>query len=646
MANICIPQQSVNKFREAFNSGKIDPEKLSNMSSEERHKLFASMSDEASAKTINSLFESKLLLKNQQKGMVTWAKSVIGLSPEVKRDLISRIEKINKVLDPDEKEQFLKDLASTKLGVGVTQEEAKKIADLSKAVTEAKSTDPHSIEYGRAAVDLQDYVAELKAGADKTTLESALSHPLNTVGKGANFLKSIRATLDDSAIFRQGWKAMFTDSKEWAKNAAASFSNAAKTFKGEDIMREVKARLVSDENYDKAIKGGLAITKAEEPFSSSIAERIPLFGRAFKASETAYTGFLYQTRMDMFNKYLDIAKKTGENVDNPELLKSIANIVNSGTGRGNLGKFEGAGNALNTVFFSPRSIKGHIDTLIQPLGGGGATTKFARQKAATNLLKVAIGTAAILKIADSVMPGSVDFDPRSSNFGKIKSGNTRFDVTGGMGSILTLGARLATQSSKSSTTGVVSKLGSGYGASTGMDIINDFLDNKLSPAGSVIKDIMNQKDFNGNKPTISGEIKNSVPLTITNYQELKNDPNSANKLVAMIADGLGVATNTYGKSSANWGDSTSKELQTFKAKVGADQFKQAAKDYNTKLDDWQKTNNYQLQKLSNDDKKAAISTEKTRIQDNVLKDYGFKYKAPKAVPVKYRPYGKLLTPKK
>jgi len=46
-------------------------------------------------------------------------------------------------------------------------------------------------------------------------------------------------------------------------------------------------------------------------------------------------------------------------------------------------------------------------------------------------------------------------------------GNTRFDITGGMGSLVTLASRLAKQSSKSSTTGIVTKFGTGYGQRTG-----------------------------------------------------------------------------------------------------------------------------------------------------------------------------------
>lgn len=645
MPNFCLMPAAIDKFKTAIKDGTIDPEKLSNMSSEERHKLFSGLVGDDAAKGVNAGFESKLLLKNQQAGMVRWAQSVIGLKPETKRDLISRIEKIQTVLDPGEKESFLKDLASTKLGTDVTQEEAKKIADLSKAVSSSKTAMENGgdrLEYGRAKVALGNYVGELKNEASKTTVKDAIAHPLKTVGKTAGLAKSLKASLDDSAIFRQGWKTIFTNPKEWSTNALKSFSDIAHSLKGKDVLDEVHADILSRPTYDKMVKAKLAISNVEEAFPSTLPEKVPVLGRVYKASEEAYTGFVYRQRADIFDKYLSIAKKAGENIEDPEQLKSIGKLVNSLTGRGDLGKFEGAGNALNTVFFSPRNVKGHIDTLTQPFGGGGAKTAFARKTAAINLLKITAGTAAILKIADMAKPGSVDFDPRSSNFGKIKVGNTRFDVTGGMSSILTLASRIASQSSKSSTSGVVSKLNSGYGSNTGMGVINDFLDNKLSPTAAVVKDLVNQKDFNGNKPSIGGEAKNLLePLPITTYQELRSDPHAANTLIGMIADGLGIATNTYGKSNVSWGDSTSKEIQSFKNSVSPKDFKQAAVDYNTQLDDWMK--NSRVKELSDADKQGAITAEKARLQTNVMKDYGFKYKAPKSVPGGR--YKNIITPK-
>ncbi len=85
MAGFCLMPEAIQKFREGLRSGAIDPAKLSQISSEERNKFFEDYVGKPNAKDVNSLFESKLLLKNQQQGMVTWAKRVAGLSEPAKR---------------------------------------------------------------------------------------------------------------------------------------------------------------------------------------------------------------------------------------------------------------------------------------------------------------------------------------------------------------------------------------------------------------------------------------------------------------------------------------------------------------------------------------------------------------------------------
>jgi hypothetical protein len=171
-AGICLPPQVVDKFKQALVSGKIQPEQLANMTSQARHKLFSEVVGEGNAKFVNSTFEAKLLLKDKQAGFLRWAKKLTGISPEVRRDLISRIEKLDeRILDPETEKLFLKDLAATKLGLDVTAREAKDIATMSKALqrTEAKRkpdgtfpTEDDRMAFGYAKVDLGEYLIRLE----------------------------------------------------------------------------------------------------------------------------------------------------------------------------------------------------------------------------------------------------------------------------------------------------------------------------------------------------------------------------------------------------------------------------------------------------------------------------------------------------
>lgn len=545
----CLPPKEADEFKHVLISGEIDPLKLAEMTSAERHAFFAERFGEATAGPMNTLLESKLLLKNQQAGMINWAKRMMGQNKVAQRDVISRVQNMKEILTPADEDAFLEDLASSRLGTRVSYEEAQTIADLSSKVSEAKAAMENGgdrMEYGRAAIALKNQVEDMTRQANGMTWQDAKSNPGKAAGyvlnQVASNAKALKASLDDSAIFRQGWKVLFTHPEIWQRNARQSFVDFVKAFGSDRVMNEVNADIVSRPTYDLMREAKLAVVGLnEESFPTSLPEKIPGIGRFYRASEHAYNGFVQKTRADVFDKYVDIARKSDIPLDKAQ-LESIGKLVNSLTGRGNLGAIEPIANVVNNVFFSPRFLKSNIDTLL--LHPTDTMTSFARKQAAINLLKIVGGTAAIISIAKALDPDSVEMDPRSADFGKIRVGDTRFDVSGGMSSIVTLAAREATQSSKSSTTGTVYPLNAG--GRTGADVLYNFFENKLSPAASVAKDILKGKTSQGDEPTVGNEAVNLlVPMGITNYMELRDNPDSANILAAMIADALGIATNTY-----------------------------------------------------------------------------------------------------
>jgi len=548
----CLNKNLVNEFLNRIKTGDLNPEKLADMTTEERRSYFSSFLGDLNAEKVNTLFESKLLLKNQQQGILNWAKSVADLKPQARRDIISRINKMDKVLNPETQDAFLADIASHKLGVTVTMEEAGQISSLAKDVSLKRdaikeNSPPQSEErmaYGRAKAQFDDYINGLKENESNKKLSEYLKpeNYLEGASKVAGLAKSMKASLDNSVIGRQGLKVLFSHPEIWLKNSKQSFIDIARTFGGHDVMTEVRADVMSRPNALNGLykKEGLAVGVREEAYPTNLPERLPVLGKAFKASETAFTAFQYRTRADIFDKYAEIYKDSGAD------LEGFGKIANSLTGRGKLGALEPVGNIINNVFFSPRLLKSHIDTLTAHAFDKNIS-KAARKEAATNLVKIIGGVAGILSIAYAVNPDSVENDPRSSDFGKIKDGATRFDVSGGMASVVTLASRLTTLSTKSSMTGKVKSLTSGkFGQPTGTDVLYSFIENKLSPAASIVKDLLKGEDFQHNKPTLVNEASNLLmPLPITNYKELKDNPDSANKLLVIIADALGISANTY-----------------------------------------------------------------------------------------------------
>jgi hypothetical protein len=550
--NWCLAPQAADDFKRRILSGDIDPLKLADMTSAERHKFFVDRYGETIAKNLNLTLEEKLLLKNQQAGMINWAKRMMGKRQGV-RDVVDKVQSMTKILTPADEDSFLAELAAHRLGTTISFDEATKIADLSGKVTTAKAamaSGGDRMDYGRAVVALRNYVSELSLNAEKLTREDFRKDFLGSSGKvlgrGAGMTKSMTASLDNSAIFRQGWKVLWTHPGAWRRNARRTFSDIVQTFGGKNVMDEINADIYSRPTYDQMKTAHLAVGIQEEAFPESLPEKIPGLGRIYKASENAYNGFLRRTRADVFDKYLEIADRSGVDINDKEELLAIGKLVNSLTGRAHMGKLEPVADVVNNVFFSPRFLKAQIDTLLlHPLGRG--MTDFTQRQAAINLVKVVMASAAILLIARALKPEAVELDPRSSDFGKIRIGNTRFDMTGGQAGLVTLVARQINGSMKSSTTGRVTPLGGSTrpGAPTRASVVDNFFENKLAPAAGVVREWQKGRNFEGEEPTAGSVLqKLAMPMIIKNYQELQEQPD-APVLVALIADGLGISTSTY-----------------------------------------------------------------------------------------------------
>lgn len=773
--NFCLPKYASEKFIDKLKSGKINPEKLSNMESKEREDFFADIVGKDNAEAVNRLFESKLLLKNQQRGFIEWAKETArldGWDAAREKRIIDRIEKLDRLFNPSEEEVFLNQLADEKLNLGVTEAESKTIYELAKKIADAKgerlstlqqikdtlknldeidtskltqeqktalasvkdklqqlhdARDAEKLkekqikddakeklrvareasrakekeqkaklreqakaekmaakeeakrikaieretarqlkaeearirkeqvaaereyarqlkaqdraqlkdalgksmrqlknvfgdqlptevqkqvseivsakvdieggrdrmEYGRARVEFDNYIRKLKEDANKRTLKEIANdsyhHPIDALIELGGQAKSAKASLDNSAIFRQGWKTMFTNPGIWMKNAVKSFSDIANTLRGKEALDETKADIISRENYPLMKKGGLAVGTKEEAFPGSFMSKVPGLARLYKASEQAYTAFVYRLRADLFDKYVELAKQSGVDLNAEGNVEGMAKVINSLTGRGHLGRAEKGAELVNNLFFSPRFVKSHFDTyLLHPLGAEVGRGTFAQKMAVKNMAKIVVGNALMLGIIHAIDKDAVELDPRSSDFGKVKIGDTRFDLSGGAASVATLAARILADSSKSSSTGEINSLSSGkFGATTKFQVMIDFMAGKASPIASVFIDYGKGKDRSGKPVTVGGEISNLlIPLPITNAYELYNDPNSANMLATIIADGLGISTNTYAPGTngviSDKANVLDEALQK-RASGDVEGAKALVKDYNDKL---------------------------------------------------------------
>jgi len=482
------------------------------------------------------------------------------------------------------------------LGEAITDKEIKQIVDLSKNIEDTKikvensirselnePKTPEEMAWGLAQRYFNKYIANLKHRAGKITLDDFKSSPIKTTGEilkaSLNASKSMVSAFDDSFIGRQGLRALFTSDVPdfitaiprrilsntrfetnpeipryiWSKSLGKSLSIIGNTLKGKgvEIMDVLAAEQLADKYYPIMQKMKVALSTAEEAFPTDIQfiDKVPLVGKGYRASEYAFTGTAHYMRYKLAQKYIAIMKATGVDLTDKVQLEAVGQMINSLTARGNTGGSQKPG-LVNAIIWSPKMIMGHINVLTDPLIG---KTSFVRKQAGYNLLKIMGGIVSIQAIANAVKPGSAETNPLSSDWGKIKVGNTTFDYTGGLGGIVTLAARLSPlligkpPMYKDRATGEIKEINTGeYGSMNGMDLLYNFLENKTSPfAGEVVAHLKGETR-DKQRPTVPKSLMNMyVPFPAKTGNELLSDPNSANFIASMILDSFGFSSNTY-----------------------------------------------------------------------------------------------------
>jgi hypothetical protein len=181
----CLPKEFAAKFLKALQDGTIDTDALASMkSSAERRAVFERVVGKEDAPHVTALFESKLLLKDQQRGLESWVRSLVGVKAAVRRDMLAKVARLDKVLTPSDEHGFLADLAEQKLGTAVTEDEAKNITGLAKAAQKARDNPGSNMsgvsdEYLKASEGLKHYVDSLKP----TTAMASIGRNLLVAGR-------------------------------------------------------------------------------------------------------------------------------------------------------------------------------------------------------------------------------------------------------------------------------------------------------------------------------------------------------------------------------------------------------------------------------------------------------------------------------
>lgn len=323
-----------------------------------------------------------------------------------------------------------------------------------------------------------------------------------------NFPRAVMASGDLSAGGRQG--IIFSVSHPIASMKAAGRSvRAAISLKyADDIERVTKSsrwgRLADKFGVHSSPTGfATRLSAKEEVYMSRIAEKFPLVAQ----SERAFTTFLNQQRREVFT--LQAKKWIRRGItpsNNPKVFQDYATFVNHATGRGSFkGMKPGLLTAMNATFFSPRFQISRVQVmgdLISP-----KTTWAARKVIARDLAEFYATGMGIMGMAKAG-GAEVEMDWRSSDFGKIKVGDTRYNYWGAFQPLARLSGQMFSGEVKQTGTKKLKKKDRD-------EILLGFLRTKLAPTPSRIVDVAVGETFLGEPVEPTKEF-----ITKTAYESL------------------------------------------------------------------------------------------------------------------------------
>lgn len=307
------------------------------------------------------------------------------------------------------------------------------------------------------------------------------------------------------------------------------------------IMEEAGLYVADPEN--------LNISAKEEQFMGSMVDHVPLLkktlGVPVKASERAYVSYLNKMRVDIFRQGKDFFESQGRTIENsPELYKGLANYINNSTGRGGLGPLNNAAPILNTTFFSPRLIASRIN-LLNPIYYT-KLPKEVRIMALKDMGKMILFGGTLLGLA-KMSGADVEKDPRSSDFGKIKVGNTRWDVWGGFQQYIRLLSQVITGKTKSTQSGEIRDLrADAFPYKSRVDQIASFFRGKLAPVPGTAVDILAGRNMMGEEfdPT-NKAYELFTPMIIQDVREAWKDRGFSSLFTVGVPSAFGVGVSTY-----------------------------------------------------------------------------------------------------
>jgi len=272
----------------------------------------------------------------------------------------------------------------------------------------------------------------------------------------------------------------------------------------------------------------------EEYFLSRMAEKLPLWGKVVQASDRHMVTFLNMIRASTFDMFLEQYPNA-----TPEELKAWADWINVSTGRGPLGNFSTAGRTLAMGFFSPRFSLSRIVLPYQAFKNW--KNPRIRKEIAKDQIKLAMFGLVALGLA-SMAGASVDMDPESPDFLKIKVGNTRFDIFGGILQPIRLTIMMVL-TGKNAIQGTAE-----YRKDNPLDLVYRFNQYKLAPTVTLPLELIRGKTMVGEKRSPLQSVGSAfVPLMAESAMDAYLMDGAPMGIASATGEWFGLGVSTYNK---------------------------------------------------------------------------------------------------
>ncbi len=384
--------------------------------------------------------------------------------------------------------------------------------------------------------------------------DSAAKKVYLNVLEGLGIARSLMTAWDMSAPLRQGIILGISHPKSAAKSFGEMFRQvfSEKNFIKwlEDVKKMPEYQLMRKSGLYIADPRNLAggLSAREEAFMSRLIGKIP----GMKASQRAYLAYLNKLRVDTF---LNLSKTFQEQgVGKLSDMEALAGFINTATGRGDLGKLGRIATELNATFFSPRLIASRL-TLLNPFYYKKLPPP-VRKEAIKSMVKFIGAGTTVLTLA-SLAGAKVETNPISSDFGKMRVGNTRWDIWGGFQQWARVFSQLVSGYRKTGD-GKIQKLSKKeFPFDSRFDVAENFALGKLAPIPALVVEMLNGQQMMGGDLTLKdAALQNTLPLYVQDFREAYDELGLAAIPATGVPAFFGVGVQTYGGDKKKSGRGT------------------------------------------------------------------------------------------